>query len=104
MEYCKTCGWELTNAAAGASIFALSFLPVGGRRFNRQKTTRIAKQVGPLCAACLETRRDLKLDPEKRRQGDGANVSSTVGSTTALRLIKPDGTSVQATVIPLDAS
>jgi hypothetical protein len=90
MQYCKTCGWELTNAAAGASIFALSFLPVGGRRFDPQKTTRIAKQVGPLCATCLETRRDLKLDPEKRRQEDSPHVSLTVGSTTGLRLVKPD--------------
>ncbi len=62
MERCQSCGEELTKSAAGASIFALSFLPVGGRRFDRKTTTRIAKGVGPLCLACLY---DLEVDPEK---------------------------------------
>ena len=65
IEYCKSCGEEVTRSAAGASIFALSFLPVSGRRFDRKTTTRIAKKVGPLCLACLECRQDLEVDPEK---------------------------------------
>jgi hypothetical protein len=62
MRNCKTCGVELSEAAAGASIFALSFLPVAGRKIDRTRTIGIAKRVGPLCRRCLEQCRDL---PEK---------------------------------------
>ena len=49
----------MTEAAAGASIFAMSFLPVGGRKIDRTRTTIIAKKVGPLCRRCLKDCKEL---------------------------------------------
>ncbi len=51
----------MTEASAGASIFALSFLPVGGKRrkFHREMKIKIAEKVGPLCRRCLARRTDL---------------------------------------------
>lgn len=59
MQHCKTCGENLTDAAASASIFALSFLPVRGEKVDRRATTKIAEQIGPLCLDCLEQCDDL---------------------------------------------
>jgi hypothetical protein len=59
MQNCKRCGEELTDAAASASIFALSFLPVQGVRVDRRATTKLAEQIGPLCLDCLEQYKDL---------------------------------------------
>ena len=56
---CKSCSEELRLAQAHASIFALSFLPVRGRKIDRVKKIRIASEVGPLCPKCLERRKDL---------------------------------------------
>ena len=53
---CKSCGIAMSEASAGASIFALSFLPMGGRKRrsnDRSKKIKIAKQIGPLCWNCL---------------------------------------------------
>ena len=46
----------MTDAAAGALFFALSFLPMGGqkgRSNDRTKKIVIAKKIGPLCRNCL---------------------------------------------------
>ena len=59
---CKSCQTEMTKAAAGASIFALSFLPVNGSRrpnLDRKKKIKMAEKIGPLCRTCLAWRRDL---------------------------------------------
>jgi hypothetical protein len=60
MPNCKSCGVVMSEAAAGASIFALSFLPIGGRKINRTRAIRIAKTIGPLCPSCLTHRKDLR--------------------------------------------
>src|SRR5271166_6191495 len=60
MTNCKSCGAEISEAAAGASIFAMSFLPAGGRKVDRTRATAIAKKIGPLCRSCLETCTDLE--------------------------------------------
>ncbi len=52
----------MTEAAAGASIFALSFLPISGRKgrdSDRGKKIKLAEQTGPLCPTCLARRKDL---------------------------------------------
>jgi hypothetical protein len=49
----------MSEAAAGASIFALSFLPVAGRKLDRTRTLSIAKKFGPVCRRCLEQRKEL---------------------------------------------
>jgi hypothetical protein len=52
----------MTKASAGASIFALSYLPVNGRKrqnLHRALTIKMAEKVGPLCPKCLERRKDL---------------------------------------------
>jgi hypothetical protein len=58
-QICRVCGVELSAAAAGASIFAMSFLPVAGRKLNRTETISLAKKVGPLCPRCLKACKDL---------------------------------------------
>jgi hypothetical protein len=60
MTNCKSCGTEISEAAAGASIFAMSFLPAAGRKVDRTRATAIAKKIGPLCRWCLETCTDLE--------------------------------------------
>jgi hypothetical protein len=64
MPKCKSCGEQLAEAQAAASIFALSFLPVNGRKLMRAKTIELAEHVGPLCQECLERRDDLAINPE----------------------------------------
>jgi hypothetical protein len=44
----------MSEAAAGASIFALTYLPVAGQKLDRRQKIRVAKKVGPLCHRCLE--------------------------------------------------
>jgi hypothetical protein len=57
----------MTEASAGASIFALSFLPAHGKmsKHDRTKKIKIAEKVGPLCPTCLKRRTDLTDTPEK---------------------------------------
>jgi hypothetical protein len=45
---CKSCGAPMSEPAAAASIFRLSFLPVHGKKIDRHKATQLAEQVGPL--------------------------------------------------------
>jgi hypothetical protein len=62
MPQCKSCGLEMTKAAAGASIFALSFLPLNARTrasLYRPEKIKLAEKIGPLCPKCLERRKDL---------------------------------------------
>jgi hypothetical protein len=62
MAQCKSCGIEMTSAAASASIFALSFLPVNGKsraNLDRKKKIKMAERVGPLCPSCVNRRKDL---------------------------------------------
>ena len=59
MPNCKSCGIELSEAAAGASIFALSFLPIGGQKIRRELAISIAEKVGPLCLRCLSDCKEL---------------------------------------------
>jgi hypothetical protein len=50
----------MTKAAAGASVFALSFLPLSGKKgVHRAKTIKMAEKIGPLCPTCLARRKDL---------------------------------------------
>jgi hypothetical protein len=59
---CKSCGAEMTKAAAGASIFALSFLPVNGQKrtnLHRPERIKLAEKIGPLCPTCMVRRKDL---------------------------------------------
>jgi transcription antitermination factor NusG len=52
----------MTEASAGASIFALSFLPVRSQKrknFDRGKNIKMAEEIGPLCPKCLARRKDL---------------------------------------------
>jgi hypothetical protein len=65
MPECKSCGEQLSEAKANASIFALSFLPVNGRKQERGKAVEMAERIGPLCPRCLERRKDLASAPEK---------------------------------------
>jgi hypothetical protein len=65
MPQCKSCGEQLSEAQANASIFALSFLPVKGRKRFRALTTKLGKEIGPLCPKCLKRRKDLDVAPEK---------------------------------------
>jgi hypothetical protein len=62
MTQCKSCGDAMTDSAAGASIFALSFLPVRGKKPLRKETTKLAEKIGPLCPSCLTLREDLVWD------------------------------------------
>jgi hypothetical protein len=59
---CRSCGVELSEAAAGASIFALSFLPVAGHKVRRERAISIAEKVGPLCLRCLKDCKELPDD------------------------------------------
>jgi hypothetical protein len=59
MTNCKSCGAEISEAAGGASIFAMSFLPFDGRKIDRAGAIAIAKKVGPLCRSCLTKCTDL---------------------------------------------
>jgi hypothetical protein len=60
MPNCKSCGVELSEAAADASIFALSFLPVAGqKKLDRPRAISIAEKVGPLCRRCLKECKEL---------------------------------------------
>jgi hypothetical protein len=59
---CKSCQVEMTKASANASIFALSYLPLNGRKrgkLDRETRIKLAETVGPLCPSCLARRRDL---------------------------------------------
>ncbi len=56
---CKACGRALTESAASASIFRLSFLPLYGKTIVRREATEYAERIGPLCQECLERRTDL---------------------------------------------
>ena len=58
----------MTEAAAGASVWALTFLPVAGKKrgnFDHAEKVKMAKEVGPLCPTCLERRTDLVVSPDK---------------------------------------
>lgn len=55
----------MTEAAAAASIFRLSFLPMRGQTVNRNETTKHAEKVGPLCGDCIEAVRDLAATDEE---------------------------------------
>ncbi len=57
---CKSCNAEISEAAAGASIFAMSFLPSGGSKPDRTRAIEIAERIGPLCRTCLATCEDLQ--------------------------------------------
>ena len=59
MTNCKSCGQAMTEAAAAASIFRLSFLPMHGQILNRSETTKHAEKVGPLCRDYIESIKDL---------------------------------------------
>ena len=59
MTQCKSCGAFMSEAAAGASIFALSFLPVREHTLDRKQTTNIAERIGPLCPNCHDRCKDL---------------------------------------------
>ena len=74
MTHCKSCGNALTPSAAGASIFALSFLPVRGKKLLRRDTTKLAEKVGPLCPGCLERRKDLAIEDETRGPEPGVSA------------------------------
>jgi hypothetical protein len=65
MTHCKSCGDAMTKSAAGASIFALSFLPVRGKKLLRRDKTKLAEKVGPLCPDCLKQRQDLMSDDDE---------------------------------------
>jgi hypothetical protein len=65
MPTCKSCGEQLPEAQANASIFALSYLPVNGRKRDRVKAIEMAERIGPLCPKCLERRQDLAIGHEK---------------------------------------
>jgi hypothetical protein len=52
----------MTESAASASVFALSFLPVRGKKLTRGSTIKLAEQVGPLCPDCLKKRNDLAVE------------------------------------------
>ena len=56
---CKSCGSSITAAAAAASIFRLSFLPLRGKKTDRSRTTELAERIGPLCQTCLDRCKDL---------------------------------------------
>ncbi len=62
---CKSCGDAMSEAAARASLFAMSFLTVGGQKMNRAEVARVAEKVGPLCPKCLWGRRDLPGHDER---------------------------------------
>jgi hypothetical protein len=70
MPKCKSCGEPLREAQANASIFALSFLPVNGRKHERPNSIEMAEGIGPLCPKCLDRRKDLAVSPEKSRKDD----------------------------------
>ena len=45
MPKCKSCGEQLGEAQANASIFALSFLPANGRKQDRAKAIELAEDI-----------------------------------------------------------
>ena len=49
----------MSESAAAASIFRLSFVPVHGQTLDRRRTTILAEKIGPLCADCIEAVKDL---------------------------------------------
>ena len=57
---CKSCNAEISEAAADESIFAMSSLPLGGRKLDRTRAIEIAERIGPLCRTCLATCEDLQ--------------------------------------------
>jgi hypothetical protein len=59
MMKCNSCGVAMSKAAAAASIIAMIFLPVGGRKLDRKTVTKIARKIGPLCPSCLKDCKDL---------------------------------------------
>ena len=88
MPSCKSCSAELTEAAAGASLFAMSFFTVGGQKLNRAEVSKIASKVGPLCPRCLWGRDDLPSNPgddgerdvsDRDRDANGQNESNPAG-------------------------
>jgi hypothetical protein len=55
----------MSEASAGASIWALSYLPVNGRKranLDREMRIKLAEKVGPLCPKCLDRRKDLAAE------------------------------------------
>jgi hypothetical protein len=73
---CKSCNVEMSEAAAGASIFALSFLPVAGRKVDRARAIAIAQKVGPLCRRCLKDCKELPASDEDRAECRSLDPSS----------------------------
>lgn len=65
MPNCKSCDVQISEGQANASFFALSFLPMNGRKQERAKAIKMAERMGPLCAKCLEPRNDLGTSTEK---------------------------------------
>jgi hypothetical protein len=59
MANCKSCGQAMTKAAAAASVFRMSFLPVRGQIADRRQTTTLAERIGPLWLNCIETVKDM---------------------------------------------
>ena len=64
MTRCKSCGRALSDAAAAASVFRLSSLPLRGQRLHRRETMKIAEAVGPLCEVCVDRCKDLAAEGE----------------------------------------
>jgi hypothetical protein len=65
LQNCKSCGAEMSESAAAASIFAIGFLPVAGKkRYGSRKNHRLAAKVGPLCPSCLKECKELPASDE----------------------------------------
>jgi hypothetical protein len=62
MQKCKLCGAQLSDSAAAASIFTLSFLPVAGRKRYGSRKPHLAEKIGPLCPSCLKEFKELPPD------------------------------------------
>jgi hypothetical protein len=81
MPNCKFCNAEMSEAAANASLFAMSFLTVGGQKLNRNEVAKFANRVGPLCPHCLWGYTDLPAhhDPDTDPQPSGQTELQATG-------------------------
>jgi hypothetical protein len=64
LQNCKSCGAEMSESAAAASIFAISFLPIAGKKRYGSRKNQLAAKVGPLCPSCLKECKELPASDE----------------------------------------
>lgn len=72
---CNSCGKEIDDIQAAASIFDLSFLPGPDGKVSRAHARCRAARIGPLCPKCQKTPTTLPRPNRKKRSRVSHGIS-----------------------------